>query len=108
MAKYRDNDKVTLVTTDVLTPYAKGEVFTIDGKTANALLDPNRRDPDNKQVAVKVQVYDPKNDQHVKTLEAQRGKPVDADLEPVPADQRRAQELLAEASRLATEEVAKV
>lgn len=79
----RDETPVTLITNDVLTPYAKGEVFTVPKWQADILLDGDRIDGDNQEIPVKVEVYNPDRKDHVAALEAQRGKPVDQDVTPV-------------------------
>lgn len=77
----RDLTQVTLVTTDILTPYAPGEIFTVPQYVADALLDPEREDEDGNVLPVKVRRYDEKND--AEALAAQRGKTEDVEVEPV-------------------------
>lgn len=60
--------QVTLITKEALQPYNKGEVFTVGEKEAKLVLATER-----------VEKYDPKNKDHVAALEAQRGKPADAE-----------------------------
>ena len=59
-----DNEQVTLVTTDTLTPYKKGEVFTTTKSMANKLLtidnSENAFGPRNPEI--KVRLYNEKKD----------------------------------------------
>lgn len=79
-------DQVTLIATDTITPYFKGDVFTVDKDVAEALLDKNHRkhpkDEDGNPLPVKVEEYDGGNKKHVEILNRQRGKTEDA---PAPA-----------------------
>jgi cell division septum initiation protein DivIVA len=68
--------KVTLITTEALSPYNKDEVFTVSAEEAEKLL--------KSDVGHKVKKFDPKNPDHVAKLEAQRGKPMDQDAEAGP------------------------
>lgn len=74
--KKKDVTPVTLVTTDIITPYRKDEVFTVPKYVADLLLDDNRVDEDGKVQPVKVRLYDPAKDADL--LAEQRGKTEDA------------------------------
>lgn len=63
---------VTLITTEALSPYNKGEVFTVGEAEAKALLSAKE---------VKVAKFDPKNKEHADALVAQRGKTEDAEAD---------------------------
>lgn len=62
------NDTTTLITVESLSPYNANEVFTTSTEEAEVLL-----------ATKKVEKYDSNNKDHVAALEAQRGKPVDAE-----------------------------
>jgi len=79
--KAKDLTPVTVIATDLITPYVKGEVFTVPKYVANGLLDPNRVDEDGKSISVKVEKFDPKNADHAAALVAQRGKTEDVEPE---------------------------
>lgn len=70
---------VTLITTDHLSPYNEGEVFTVTEAEADLLLNPT--DERGKKIASKVVKFDAKNADHAKALVAQRGKTEDAPAE---------------------------
>lgn len=67
---------VTLITVEPLSPYNKGEVFTVTEKEAKALLNP-------KVGESKVVKFDAKNKEHAAALVAQRGKTEDVEEAPV-------------------------
>jgi hypothetical protein len=77
----KDLTPVTLVTTDILTPYAPNEVFTVPKYVADQLLDENREDEDGNAIPVKVRIFDAKADAAL--LAAQRGKTEDVEVKAV-------------------------
>ncbi len=69
---------VTLVAVDQITPYNKGDVFTVTKKEADLLLNPvGKTDEKGNQLPVKVEQFDPDSAEHRALLDAQRGKPTD-------------------------------
>lgn len=68
---------VTLITTEGLSPYNANEVFTVTDVEAEALLNPT--DQRGKKIASKVVKFDAKKEDHVKALNAQRGKTEDVE-----------------------------
>ncbi|MDQ0672943.1 hypothetical protein QFZ36_000504 [Pseudarthrobacter siccitolerans] len=81
--KEKDLTPVTLLATGTVTPYFKGDVFTVPAYVAKALLDPNRKDADGNSIEVKVEKFDKTNKDHAAALVAQRGKTEDAEVEAV-------------------------
>ena len=81
--KVKDQTPVTLIATGTVTPYFKGDVFTVAKYVADALLDKNRKDADGKPVEVRVEKFDKNNRDHAAALVAQRGKTEDAEVEAV-------------------------
>jgi hypothetical protein len=78
-------EQVTLIATDTVTPYFKGDVFTVDKDTADALLDKRHarhpKDEDGNPLPVKVERYDEGNKKHKEALDTQRGKTEDVEVE---------------------------
>ncbi|OAE01864.1 hypothetical protein A6A22_10880 [Arthrobacter sp. OY3WO11] len=72
-----------MIATDTVTPYFKGDVFTVPKYVAAALLDKNRKDAEGKTLEVRVEKFDEKNKDHAAALVAQRGKTEDAKVEAV-------------------------
>lgn len=62
-----DEEKVTLVATDTLTPYRKGEVFTVNKSQADRILnrDTTMTDFGPKNEKVKARLYDPDKDEQL-------------------------------------------
>lgn len=69
-----DLTPTTLVTTDILSPYREGEVFTVPKYQADRLLQEGRENEDGVIQPVKVRLWDRKNADDVALLESQMGK----------------------------------